>query len=107
MIDSPKKLLPIGSIIRMKGADLDHKILIINRVVLGKWNGENGYFEYCGCPHIVGAVVDGQKFYFNSEQIEEVCFQGYVDNDEVEYQLRYQAFVENNVLKKLDFKESK
>ena len=41
------------------------------------------------------------------EQIEEICFQGYVDNDEAEYQLRYQAFVENNVLKKLEFKESK
>ena len=44
MIDSPKKLLPIGSVIRMRGADSDHKIIIINRVVLCKWKGENGYF---------------------------------------------------------------
>ncbi|MBN6065327.1 DUF4176 domain-containing protein [Aggregatibacter actinomycetemcomitans] len=105
MIKEAKKLLPIGSVVRLKGADSAHKILIINRVVLGRWNGEEGYFEYYGCPHIIGAV-DGKKFYFNSEQIEEVCFQGYVDNDEVEYQLRYQAFIENKVLKKLEFEGS-
>ena len=105
MADSAKKLLPIGSVIRLKGSDPMNKILIINRVVLGKWNGEEGYFEYYGCPHIIGAV-DGQSFYFNSEQIEEVCFKGYVDNDELEYQLRYQAFLESNVLKKLELRKS-
>ena len=40
MVDSAKKLLPIGSVIRLKGSDPMNKILIINRVVLGKWNGE-------------------------------------------------------------------
>lgn len=104
MIDIPT-LLPIGSIIRLIGSDLDRKIMIINRVVFSNQNGAEGYFEYAGCPHIIGAV-EGQLYYFNTENIEEVCFKGYVDGDEVGYQLRYQAFLESNVLKKLELRKS-
>lgn len=99
MIDK-SELLPIGSVIRLIGSDLDRKMMIVNRIVLSNQNGEEGYFEYAGCPHIIGAV-EGQLYYFNAENIEEVCFKGYVDGDEVEYQLRYQAFLENKLLKKL------
>lgn len=49
-------LLPIGSVIRLHGADEGYKIMIINRVIPSRYKGEEGYFEYLGCPHVVGAI---------------------------------------------------
>lgn len=99
-------LLPIGSVIRLHGADEGYKIMIINRVIPSRYKGEEGYFEYLGCPHVVGAIGD-DRFYFNTEDIEEVCFTGYVDNDEADIQSRYQAFLEVKPLKKLYLRGNK
>ncbi|WP_424406599.1 DUF4176 domain-containing protein [Pasteurella sp. PK-2025] len=99
-----QKLLPLGSVISLHGAAEDGKLMIINRVVLGQSNGEEGYFEYAGCPHQMGAI--GEKFfYFNTENIEKVHFLGFsADVEETEFQLRYQAFLENKPLKKLSLR---
>ncbi|SMB88662.1 hypothetical protein SAMN05660772_02848 [Pasteurella testudinis DSM 23072] len=95
------RLLPIGSVIRLTGSLPEQKVLIINRVVAGKWKGENGYFEYAGCKHVVGAI-ENDYFYFNSENIEEVLFAGYVDDSEIELQKDYKNFLEETKLKKLN-----
>lgn len=95
-----KKLLPIGSVVRLYEHLPNQKVLIINRVVKGKWKGEEGYFEYAGCKHIVGAVAS-DFFYFNTEDIAEIFFEGYRDEEEEVFQLRYKEFLDQKALKKL------
>ncbi|WP_373778594.1 DUF4176 domain-containing protein [Glaesserella sp.] len=98
-------LLPIGSIIQLHGADEGYKMMIINRVIPVNYKGEEGYFEYLGCPHVIGATGDN-RFYFNTEDIKKVYFKGYIDNDEVEAQLRYQEFLRLKPFKKLYLEDS-
>lgn len=94
-----KDLLPLGSIVRLYGDD-DYKLLIINRVVKAELRGEQGYFEYSGCLHVIGAVNE-EFLYFNQEDIAEVFFEGYKDEDEKNFQIYYREFLEKNTLKKL------
>ncbi len=101
---NPSELLPLGSVIRMHGAAEDGKLMIINRCVVATWNGEQGYFEYSACPYIFG-FEGGKSIYFNHEDIEEICFKGYVDEDEIDVRLRYQGFIESKVLKKLKLRD--
>lgn len=93
-------LLPIGSVVQLHEHSGKQKVLIINRVVKGKWKGEEGYFEYAGCKHIIGAVAL-DFFYFNNEDIEKVFFEGYRDEEENEFQIRYRDFLQQKTLKKL------
>ena len=46
--------------------------------------GTIGYFEYSGCLYPIGQT-DQQTLFFNKEDIEQVIFTGYTDNDETEF----------------------
>lgn len=55
--------------------------MITSRVPLYNSKGTVGYFDYAGCLYPVGQ--NGQQtFFFNEENIEEVFFEGYVDEEQ-------------------------
>ena len=58
------QLLPIGSVVKLKNSD--QPLMITTRFPIATFNGKDGYFEY-----------DNQHFFFNHEDIAEVCFRGY------------------------------
>ncbi|MGN0290427.1 MAG: DUF4176 domain-containing protein [Lachnospiraceae bacterium] len=80
-------ILPLGSIVQLKEGE--KKLMIISRVPLYNNKGTIGYFDYAGCLHPIGQNGN-QTFFFNKEDIEEVFFEGYVDEEEEKYQNIYE-----------------
>jgi len=80
-------VLPIGSVVRLKGGT--QKIMIINRGALFNADGVIGYFDYSACIYPSGQT-DQQVFFFNDEDIDEVCFEGYKDEEEMKFVKEYQ-----------------
>lgn len=81
-----EKILPIGSIVTLKQGK--QKLMIINRVPLYNNKGTIGYFDYAACVYPVGQT-DQQIYFFNEEDIKEVCFEGYRDESEEAYCIAY------------------
>ena len=78
MIEAPD-FLPLGSVVNLKGNS--HKLMVISCAVLVKNDeGETEYYDYSGCLFPEG--LQGSVFvYFNHEEIENVYFRGF-ENDE-------------------------
>lgn len=72
-------ILPIGSIVRLKNGDI--KLMILNRAPLYNQDGVIGYFDYSACMYPTGKVEE-QVHFFNRENIEEIYFEGYKDEQE-------------------------
>ncbi len=68
------QLLPIGSVVKLKNSD--QPLMITTRFPIANFNGKEGYFEYDSCLYPQGAYHN-QHFFFNHEDIAEVCFRGY------------------------------
>ncbi|MDF2909376.1 MAG: hypothetical protein K0Q56_256 [Sporolactobacillus laevolacticus] len=80
-------LLPIGSVVQLKNGDV--KLMILNRAPLYNKNGVIGYFDYSACIYPTGKVED-QVYFFNHENIAEIYFKGYIDEEEELFQEKYQ-----------------
>lgn len=73
------KMHSIGTVVKL--SDGDHKLMIVSRTPLTNDNGTIGYYDYGACLYPEG-LVDSTTFFFNEENIEEVFFEGYIDDDE-------------------------
>ena len=73
-------LLPIGSVVKV--ADIPKRLIIIG--ILQKRADTDEIFDYLGVPYPEGYVSDAYRYLFNTDQIEEFVFAGFVDS---EYQL--------------------
>ena len=69
------KILSIGSVVRLKQGE--RKLMVLNRFPLSNQNGVVGYFDYSGCLYPEGHI-SLDVFFFNSEDIAEVFFEGYI-----------------------------
>lgn len=69
---------PLGSIVKIRGSI--RKTMIIGRGLMALVNGKALYFDYGGCLFPEGILGD-QIVYFNHQDVEEVIFSGY-ENEE-------------------------
>jgi len=58
-------------------------------------DGEKQIFDYAACNYPQGLDVEN-TFYFNEENIDEVVFKGYSDDDERRFQKLYNDWMEAN-----------
>lgn len=86
------KILPIGSIVRLKNGDL--KLMILNRAPLYNKDGVIGYFDYSACIYPTGKVEE-KVYFFNKENIEKVYFEGFKDEQEKLFQENYEEKIKN------------
>lgn len=85
-------ILPIGSVVRLKNGDI--KLMILNRAPLYNKGGVIGYFDYSACIYPTGKVED-QVYFFNNENIEEVYYTGYIDEEEELFQKQYEEKIKD------------
>ncbi|WP_018932444.1 DUF4176 domain-containing protein [Gracilibacillus lacisalsi] len=76
-------MLPIGSIVYLNEGT--SKLMVLNRGPIIEIEGENQMFDYSGCLYPQGLVPDN-VFYFNHENIDQVVFEGFQDEEEERFQ---------------------
>ena len=95
--DSKKSLLPIGSVILLKGGT--KKVMIIGFVPqITNLNGEKqreDVWDYSGCIYPEGLLSADQILVFDHSQITEVFNVGYEDDEEKEFKRNLMEFLNN------------
>ncbi|MRX73993.1 DUF4176 domain-containing protein [Bacillus lacus] len=86
-------LLPIGSIVYLKEGT--SKLMIMNRGPILEEGGEHTMFDYSACFYPQGLVHD-KIFYFNHENIDEVVFEGFQDQEEERFQKLFHDWKQDN-----------
>ena len=74
-----KDLLPIGSVVLLKGGE--KRIMICGRIQAKA--GENIIYDYSACYYPQGIVDPTAMFFFNREAIDKVFFVGCQDREEL------------------------
>lgn len=88
------EFLPIGTVVTLKKREVDHKVMIVSRLPLMQRGQEVGYFDYGACLYPEGKVTE-QDYFFNQEDIDEILFKGFSDDDDVKYQQQLNKGLEN------------
>ncbi len=75
-----KEYLPIGSIVLLNNGT--KKVMIYGR---RQMNAEKKIFDYVACLYPEGNINEEYNFLFNNEDIAEVIFKGFTDDEEKEF----------------------
>ena len=86
-------MLPIGSIVYL--SEGNQKIMVLNRGPLAEQNGKKVFFDYTGSLYPSGLDVD-EVYYFNHDDIDQIIFEGYQDDDEKRFVDLYEKWVKEN-----------
>ena len=77
-----KDLLPIGSIVRLHDGE---KRLMIIGIMQSDASGNDKEYDYLGILYPEGHIGDKFQYLFNQEDIEEVIFRGFEDDERIEF----------------------
>lgn len=77
-----RNLLPIGSVVLLKGGE--KRIMICGRIQTRA--GEDIIYDYSACYYPEGIVDPKQMFFFNNDAIAKVFFIGFQDPEEIAFQ---------------------
>ena len=91
-------LLPLGSVVKLKKAKDDVWIMITDKYV--KSDNLQRFVEYSGVVYPDGQIED-IEIYFNSEDIQQVFFEGYRDLNEVNYFNKLKKEYKDNNIQKI------
>lgn len=75
-------LLPIGSIVLLKDGE---KRLMINGIMQSDASGSGANFDYLGILYPEGHIGDEFQYLFNHEDIAQIIFRGYEDEERMEF----------------------
>lgn len=76
-----KNLLPVGSIVLLKGGE--KRLMICGRVVC--MAGRDEIYDYVACRYPEGVGRSDDMTFFNRDAIEDVFFIGFQDKEEMNY----------------------
>ena len=79
-----ENLLPIGSIVKVKGTD--QPLMITGLYQIQKVDKTQKLFDYLGCLWPEGIVDTDENIFFDGINIDKVLFKGYTDEEEKQYQ---------------------
>ena len=77
-----KNMLPIGSVVRT--VDAERRLMVIGRIVTTE--EKDVIYDYVGTPYPEGASGSDNFYFFNRDQIEELYFIGFQDQEALEFQ---------------------
>lgn len=77
-----KDLLPIGSVVRLHDGE---KRLMIIGIMQSDASGNGKEYDYLGILYPEGHIGDQFQYLFNQEDIEDVIFRGFEDDERVEF----------------------
>ena len=83
-----ERFLPIGTVVILKGGK--RELMIMSYCIMpsgdvydknGKVDAKGKMFDYGACFYPEGMVTNDQLFAFNHDQIEKICYKGYVTDN--------------------------
>lgn len=86
-----QELLPIGSIVLLEGGV---KRLMIYGVKQTEQDTQMEY-DYIGVVYPEGNMGKGTQFLFNHDQIKEICFKGFEDDERADFMERLADYYEH------------
>lgn len=86
------KYLPVGTIVLLDGAK--KKLMITGFCIVAENNTEKMY-DYSGCLYPEGIISADQTALFNHNQIKEIIFDGYEDEEEKEFKSKLKSAIES------------
>ncbi len=92
-----ERFLPAGSVVLLK--DSTKKVIIMG-YCQAKATDRTQVFDYCGAPFPEGYMSVDKVYLFNHEQIEEIYFVGYMDEEQKLFMEKLTKFREDLVLEK-------
>ena len=91
-----KKILPLGSVVLLNGGT--KKVMIIGYCMRTP-EKPNKLYDYCGCIFPEGVLRSDVTCVFNHNQIKEVCFAGYQNEESNKFIDRVVALTEQEAAK--------
>ena len=82
-MENNSKFLPIGTVVMLKEGK--KRIMITGFVSTAIENNNKIIYDYSGCIYPEGLLSSNQVCLFNHEQIQEIFFKGFVDEEEIEF----------------------
>lgn len=76
-----ESLLPVGSVVLLKGAR--KRVVIIGRIQV--MTGDPTVYDYVSCPYPEGLIDTDELYFFNREDVEAVYFIGFQDPEELQF----------------------
>jgi len=86
-----EKVLPMGSIVYLKGGN--QKVMILNRGPQVEIKNQRQLFDYSAAVYPMGLSPE-KIIYFNSKNIDKVLFEGFSDEEEVRFQELYKKWLD-------------
>lgn len=87
-----EKFLPIGTVVLLKGGK--KRAMITGFCSVAQENQEKIY-DYSGCVYPEGYLSSNQVCLFDHDQIEKIFFEGFVDEEEVQFKEKLNRIVVN------------
>ncbi|MFC4652346.1 DUF4176 domain-containing protein [Lactococcus nasutitermitis] len=87
-----KEILPLGSVVTLKHGD-GSVLMIIARASVVKENEEEVYYDYGSVLIPLGMARPEVVYFFNKENVEEVLFKGFENEDEKEFAQQYDEMI--------------
>jgi len=94
-MDTEKKFLPIGSVVRLKGAQ--KYLMIVGFCTISPENPDK-IMDYNGCFYPEGIISSQLNLLFNHEQIEEILFEGFQNEEEQEFKIKLNEYINKESL---------
>lgn len=92
-------ILPLGTVVRTEHGEM--KLIIVGRAQLFDNEGTTGYFDYSALAYPQGVTGNERFAFFNHEDISEIFFEGYRDEQEIDFANRYDEALKSSPYPKL------
>ena len=79
------EILPIGSVVLLKNSE--RKVMVMG-LLQGNPEHLDKVYDYCGCIYPEGYMDANNIFLFDEEQIQEISFRGFDDEEQKEFHER-------------------
>ncbi|MCT0078121.1 DUF4176 domain-containing protein [Lactococcus lactis] len=96
-------ILPLGTVVTLQKGDIT--LMIVGRAQLFNDNGVIGYFDYSALAYPQGVVAEQEFAFFNDEDIDEILFEGYRNDQEIEFAESYEENISKVEYQKMTLKD--
>lgn len=96
-------ILPLGTVVKLEKGDM--LLMIVGRAQLFNNEGTIGYFDYSALAYPQGVVAEQEFAFFNDEDIDKILFEGYRNDQEIEFANAYEENIAKVEYPKLTLKD--